>query len=241
VLRAAGELVALVEGHLPQRVYPSQPRWRLFAAVIVARMADTVEAIEALLTASLPIDGLIAIRTLYEQVIRYLWLSIDPDTHLQDWASNAEYHLRQLHQDALKFGQTVMDDGELAKSEGARKMPGLADLALAVDAHWGGKMLGFRAPASWNEGILTLRGLYTLIYRPASRAAHVQPDALEPYATNLQGARIVVDRPEKDEPSIWWPVTVPLYAHALIVCHDQLGWPDPDRVRAINNAMYSQD
>jgi hypothetical protein len=31
-----------------------------------------------------------------------------------------------------------------------------------------------------------------------------------------------------------------LYAHALIVCNDQLNWPNPDRVRGINNAMYVQ-
>jgi hypothetical protein len=35
-------------------------------------------------------------------------------------------------------------------------------------------------------------------------------------------------------------VRVALYAHELIVCNDQLNWPDPDRVRGINDAMYVQ-
>ena len=210
----------------------------MFGAAIILRMADTVEGTMALMADGLPIDGLNLLRALYEQVIRYLWISINPDDHIGAWGSNARYHLRKLHNDAMKFGQSVMDEDELAAAEGAKELPGLADLALAVDSHWGGKMLGFRSPASGKQGILTMRGLYTMVYRTASRSAHLQPDSLEPYAT-LTTSPIVVNRPRKDEPSIWWPLAVALYAHALIVCHDQLGWPDPDRVRAINDSITS--
>jgi hypothetical protein len=38
--------------------------------------------------------------------------------------------------------------------------------------------------------------------------------------------------------SIWWPIAVPLYAQALLVCNEQLDWPDLDRVREVNNPMY---
>jgi hypothetical protein len=40
------------------------------------------------------------------------------------------------------------------------------------------------------------------------------------------------------ESSIFFPLVVPLYSQALIICHRQLGWPDPERVVAINNRMY---
>jgi hypothetical protein len=238
VATATRELVALVASHLPQRFYPGERPWRMFGAAIVVRMADTVESIMALMAAGLPIDGLIVLRALYEQVVRYMWVSIDPDAHIARWGDNARAHLLKLHNDALKFGQTVMDDAELSKARDAKELPGLADLALAVDAHWGGKMIGFREPATGAQGILTMRGLYTMVYRTGSRAAHLQPDSLEPYAT-IHASPIVVARPSKDEPSIWWPLTVALYAHALIVCNEQLNWPDPDRVREINDAMYA--
>jgi hypothetical protein len=58
-----------------------------------------------------------------------------------------------------------------------------------------------------------MRGLYTMVYRTASRSAHLQPDSLEPYAT-LTTSPIVVNRPNTDEPSIWWPLAVALYARA---------------------------
>lgn len=239
VAMASHELIELVTSHLPQRFYPGEHPWRMFGAAIIVRMTDTVESMMVLMTAGLPIDGLILMRALYEQVVRYLWVSIDPDSNMEAWGSNARWHMRKLHNDALKFGQTVMDDDELAAAEGARELPGLADLALAVDKHWGGKMVGFRSPATGKQGILTMRGLYTMVYRTGSRSAHVQPDSLEPYA-ELQASPRVIRRPNKDEPSIWWPLAVALYAHALIVCNDQLNWPDPDRIRAINDAMYAQ-
>lgn len=238
VATAGRELIELVTAHLPQRFYPSEHPWRMFGAAVIVRMADTMESMMALMAAGLPIDGLILLRTMYEQVIRYLWVSIDPDTHMEAWGSNARWHLRKLHNDALKFGQAVMDDDELAAAKGSKELPGLADLARAVDTHWGGKMVGFRSPGTGKQGILTMRGLYTMVYRTGSRAAHVQPDSLEPYG-ELHVSPRVIRRPSKDEPSIWWPLAVALYSHALIVCNDQLNWPDPDRVRAISDAMYA--
>jgi hypothetical protein len=65
-----------------------------------------------------------------------MWISIDPDNHIEAWGTNARWQMRKLHNDALKFGQTVMDDAELAAAEGSKELPGLADLALAVDTHW---------------------------------------------------------------------------------------------------------
>jgi hypothetical protein len=40
--------------------------------------------------------------------------------------------------------------------------------------------------------------------------------------------------------SIWWPLTVPIFAQALLVCNDQLGRPDAEKVIAANNTMYVQ-
>lgn len=238
VATAGGELIELVTAHLPQRFYSTEHPWRMFGAAVIVRMTDTVESMMVLMAAGLAIDGLILLRTLYEQVIRYLWVSIDPDNHMKAWGSNAQWHLRKLHNDALKFDQLVMDDAELAAAADAKELPGLADLALAVDGHWSGKMVGFRSPATGAQGILTMRGLYTTVYRTGSQAAHVQPESLAPYG-ELDASPRVIRRSGKNDPSIWWPLAVALYAHALVVCHDQLNWPDPERVRAINDAMYA--
>jgi hypothetical protein len=46
---------------------------------------------------------------------------------------NARAHLLKLHNDTLKFGQTIMDQAELEKAKRAEDLPGLADLAAEVD------------------------------------------------------------------------------------------------------------
>jgi hypothetical protein len=35
-------------------------------------------------------------------------------------------------------------------------------------------------------------------------------------------------------------MAIPLYAQALVVCHEAVGWPSADGARAINNAMYER-
>ena len=228
--------MSLVAERLPQRFY-REHRWRVLGTAMIVRMADTVESLMALMSRGYAVDGSILLRALYEQVVMYCWISIDRDKHLVQWNSNANWHLRQLHRDAVSFGESVMSADELKATARARKLEPLKNLAAEVDEHWGSRLIGFRPPQSDPGDILTFRGLYVAIYRISSRAAHVQPESLEPYGDFTIYPR-VVRRPETEE-SIWWPIAVPLYAQALLVCNEQLGWPDPDRVRKINNAMYA--
>jgi hypothetical protein len=48
-----------------------------------------------------------------------------------------------------------------------------------------------RHSRSRSSGILTMRGLYTMVYRTGSRAAHVQPDSLEPYGELHVSPRVI--------------------------------------------------
>jgi hypothetical protein len=235
---AARELIALVEARLPQRFYGGERYWRFYGAAMIVRMADTVEATISLMHADLAIDGLILLRALYEQVVGYLWIAINPEENLGRWLEGARWHERKMHDDALEYDMSILTDEELASTAGARKLKDLAQRAKEVDEHWGGRLIGFRESAGGRDGILTMRGLYVAIYRFASRAAHGQPHALDAYA-NAESYPRRVTRPSDQSESIWWSLCVPLYAHALLVCHDQLGWPDRDRVIAINDAMYT--
>lgn len=101
-------------------------------------------------------------------------------------------------------------------------------------------MLGFHEPETGEQKLLTMRGLYTMIYRTTSLTTHLQPDSLEPYIVDHTATPRVVQRAPRGEPSLFWTVAVSLYSHALIVCNDQLNWPNRDRVRAINDAMYAE-
>lgn len=112
---ASDELLTLVEGHLPQRFYRGEHPWKMFGAAIIARMADTVESMMSLMASGNVIDCLVLLRTLYEQVVVYCWMSIDREANPERWRLNGLYQLRKFHNDALTFSQKVLTNKELAE------------------------------------------------------------------------------------------------------------------------------
>ena len=239
---AAGELIGLVEAHLPQRFY-REKQWRMYGAAMVVRMADTVRSIIVLSGLGLDGDAMVLLRGLYEQVVVYCWIAIAPDDHLKRWISDAEYQQLKLHNDTLAFvGQKVLKKSEIEKAKTAQKLPNVAQLAEAVDEHWSARIPGFREPKGKSAkpaDILNFRGLYVAIYRIASRNAHAKPHAIDPYCDFESDPNIV--HLAKHKPTSYPSLVVPLYAQALLVCHHELKWPDPEAVIAINNKMYSRD
>jgi hypothetical protein len=235
VLDASRALVELVAERLPQRFY-REHRWRLIGTALIVRMADIVDSLMVLMADGCGVDSAILLRALYEHVVTYCWISIDRDENYDRWRSGGLYYQRALHNDSLPYGIEVLSQEELQATKGARKSPSVPAMAKEVDEHWGGRLVGFRAPQKDPQDILTFSGLYVALYRIGSRATHAQIQALDVYGDFSRYPREVC-RPINEE-SIWWPIAVPLYAQALLVCHEQLGWPDPERVRAINNEMY---
>jgi hypothetical protein len=231
---AAAELIALVEARLPQRFYPSESYWQMIGAAMVVRMADTVKSVLALAEAGLDGDAMILLRALYEQVVVYCWIAIYPDQNVARWISGAEFQQHKLHTETLPFGETVLEGEALRRAEEAEKLPDIAQLAHACDKHWSSRIPGFRAPGL--DDVLNFRGLYVAIYRIASRVAHAGPFSLDPYCDYDNDKRRV--HLAQHKPTSYPTLVVPLYAQALLVCHHELKWPDPERVNAINNEMY---
>jgi hypothetical protein len=157
VLHASQALVALVAAHLPQRFYREHP-WRMAGAAMIVRMSDTVESMMALMSGRYAIDTLILLRALYEQVVMYCWISIDRDSNRERWLSNAYWHLRRLHNDALAFGAGTLSDEQLEVTASAKRLIPLTQIAAEVDEHWGGRLIGFRRPQTEPADILTLTG-----------------------------------------------------------------------------------
>jgi Family of unknown function (DUF5677) len=161
---AAQSLVALVEAHLPQRIYRERV-WRLYCVGMIVRMLDTVEALLAFMDADKPVDGAILLRALYEEVVGFLWIATNPDERLGRWMEGARYYGRKMHLEALAYDMTILSSAELAETKDARQMPDLAQRAAQVDKHWGGRLTGFRRSMGGPEDILTIKGLYVAIYR----------------------------------------------------------------------------
>ena len=237
---AAGELVGLVETHLPQRFYRTESGWRMLGAAMIVRMADTVRSVITLRSLGLDGDAMTLLRALYEQVVVYCWIASEPEGHLRGWISDAEYQQLKLHNDSLAFGQKVLNKRDLARAKKAQKLPDIAQLAEAADKYWSARIAAFRPPKGKPAkpiDILNLRGLYVAVYRITSRNAHTKPHAIDPYCDFDSYPRVV--HLAKHEPTSYPSLVVPLYAQALLVCHHELKWPDPEQVTAINNEMYS--
>jgi hypothetical protein len=238
---AAGELIGLVEARLPQRFY-RENRWRMLGAAMIVRMADSVRSIIVLSSLGLDGDAMTLLRALYEQVVVYCWIASEPDGHLLRWVSDAEWHQLRLHNDAREFGQKILTKSEVEKAESAVKLPDVAQLAEAADRYWSARISAFRPPKgkpAKPADILNFRGLYIAVYRVASRSTHPKPHALDPYCDYDDYPNFV--NLAKHEPTSYPSLVVPLYGQALLVCHHELKWPDPEAVIAINNKMYSRD
>jgi Family of unknown function (DUF5677) len=236
---AADALMSLVAEQLPRQFPPGGDPWDGYAAAMVVRIGDIVRSIKVLMDDTQAIDGGILLRVLYEHVVKFCWIAIDPSDRYRRWGSDALIQTRKLHNDALPYGFTVLDANELAAANAANDtLPDVASMANEVDTHWGGKIDGFqpRIRGQGQLGLITIRGMYIPVYRTISEAVHCQPEVIDAYIN--AGTPMWPVGPTAAASNLWWPLAVVLYAQALLVCHETLGAPNPDRVRAINNAMY---
>ena len=113
----------------------------------------------------------------------------------------------------------------------------MVQLAKKVDEYWGGQLVGFEAAGHGLGGLVTFRELRVPLYRTLSEAVHSRPDVMRAYMA--VGSHVWRVGEGAGNASMFFPRVVPLYAQALLVCHQRLGWPDPDQVVAINNRMYA--
>jgi hypothetical protein len=236
IRKAADELLVLVRARLPERFYQHEPRWRSLGTAFIARMAGTVETMVGLAGDGRQMDSAVLLRSLYEHMVTFAWISIDPEPRIDRWFDDQHVELRKLHHDAALFGMTVLDAAELKRAKEAKELPPLIVQADEVDTYWAPLSRGFRAhPAEGPKNLLTVRGLYPAVYRVASRSAHAQPQSLEG-CMQLDRYPAVVDF-ERDDETFLSFLAVPIFAMALLVSAHRLGWPDEDMVGQINEAL----
>ncbi len=112
------QLIEVVRRRLPQRVYDGERWWTFFRWAALVRMADTLEALLDLMPLRRDVDGQTLLRSLFEQVVTFAWVAIDPDVHRVRWTNSALWDMLKLHNDALRFegqlGQRLWSDGQVA-------------------------------------------------------------------------------------------------------------------------------
>jgi hypothetical protein len=97
-------MLGLVDKRLPERFWPGEENWRWLLTALVARIADIADSMRALAEPHHQADALILLRALYEYVVVFLWLAIDPAERVDHWFGHSILHRRAQHYDALKYG-----------------------------------------------------------------------------------------------------------------------------------------
>jgi hypothetical protein len=241
---ATDEMLTLVNERLPQRFYSSEPAWRAGLTALVARMAGIIESMRELVDSRRQADALVLLRSLYEHLVTFLWLAIDPEPRVREWYDHTIRHRGKLHNDALAFGvNDILTEDEVREARDAEELKPLQQRANQVDDHWGPKIRGFYShPDGGPKHILTLGGMYLVIYRLASRQAHATIESVDPWLSQEPNGRWLVTRHPQDTGGLLWSaLAIPLFAMALVVSHERLGWPDADCVREINDGLVRED
>ncbi len=124
-----------------------------------------------------------------------------------------------------------MTEAEAAAAAELEAIPRIAQRAREVDDHWSQRIRGFRGS---NE-MLSLRGLYTLVYRHASGTTHADAESLGVCLDPAKPPWRVTH--EKSDNVFYSALAVPIVSHALLVSHEEFGWPPADDVREINDGL----
>jgi uncharacterized protein DUF5677 len=269
IAAANAQLVEVVRRRLPVRVYGGERWWTLFRSASLARMADTVESLMDLMAMRRDLDGQTLVRSLYEQVVTFAWVAIDPDRRQWLWRNEGRWDLLKLHNDAMRFGEwidePVMTDEEVAEAKDA------LGLSRDVEPDDGDSCSASRGPRRrtrpdpelvlppvteraeaadqhWSVRVkglhpadhpLGFRGLYLPVYRVGSRSAHGSLMALEAYMSR-EPNRIVIDRVQPGS-RLTWALVGPLFGIALVIASRWEQWIDEAEVRDLVDLATGPD
>lgn len=185
----ARELRELTTRFLPATVESTGRHgdWPISGFAMISRACGTLESVMALFPRRRHTDAAVIARSLYEQVVTFAWIAIDPTENAPAWVRwdrqlriKADNDLRDVGAEALLDKQT-RDDFERQIDEGRVMPDSLADRALAADKHWSQKLETISEDPA-DPG--TFRGMYRYIYRSQSQYGHAAPASLEPYVHN---------------------------------------------------------
>lgn len=233
VREATAALVDLVDERLPELVYAHvRSAWRTAGPALIACCADLALSMAELAAARRPSNVMILFRALYEHVVTFCWLAIDPEPRVQQWVEHAQFWQSKLHNDVSQYGHTLLSGADLEAAQQAGQIPPLANRADEIDKHWAPLLPGFRPSGD----LLSLRGMYTL-YRAASRSAHAQAESVNSCIDPSKDPWVI--HREHDRQMLPSALAVPMLTMALVVCNHALGWPDSSHARAVNDRFIS--
>jgi hypothetical protein len=241
VQKRGRELIALVTQRLPLEYSDSAPadRWQIIGTALLSRMTTTYATVLDLQRGRLEADSSTLTRSLYEHTVHFAWLAADPrPARLGLWHKEDLVQRLKADGDTTAHGVQMLTPAKRAGFEQQRDavsgdLMSLADLAIAADKHWAGKLKGLQ---KHNEPV-SLSGFYSVLYRSYSAIAHPSEMGLQRVTDAVRDGRVRVQielptsrRSGRSGP---WGIAGVVYTIGLLAASESLGWPDPDKVFAI--------
>lgn len=238
-LARADALARLVEERLPMEFEDrgDADAWPMVATALLSRAATTLRHVfDAGPGGRQAVDAATLGRSLFEHVVHFAWLGADPSAErLQAWRRVDLVARRTADNDTRTVGVELFTDTQRAALEdqiaglnGPDRL-NLADLAVAADKHWAGRLPGLYDHTDTSS----FRGLYAVLYRSYSPTAHPTMQGLNPVVEDVSPTRrrVVIEKPAIEDRGPFGMATV-VFALGLFIAAATLGWPDLARVNA---------
>ena len=256
---AVDELVSLVRRVAPRDLPPS-PMWPVVGACCMAKATCSMESLMAILRARRYLDGWLLARSLYETVITFAWIAIDPDEHIKRLVRDSWGELLRADKSVRSFADfsILPDEVELlfmdVRNYDLGDPPSVFDMTRQCDERWHMPTLDLDDPRLGLEscepvtlehlmrvGALSssFRGLYDLLYRTGSAAGHGDLwMMLERFSQHRKGGWTIHFEEGSSslhplrQPAMPFLVAPALYAEAMRLSSHFLGWPDEEECSA---------
>ncbi|MBX3159182.1 MAG: hypothetical protein KF773_24650 [Deltaproteobacteria bacterium] len=222
-----------------------QDNWHVVAPAMLFSASSCLLSIRLLAETQAPRreqDAIVLLRRLYEHVVDFAWIAIDPETHAKKWVADDRFYRLKIDDDFKRLGQPGLEPTKRLEYEQYVKahgrMPDMASRADAADKHWS-KLIGGHgvfpttpAPAgtsinSAQNGNWSFRTQYTIVYRLASGNAHPTPMSLLSYvdAHGASGRFTIGVNPHDHGDRYAYTFAPLIYATLLLVSEHVLGVP----------------
>lgn len=235
----ADALARLVEERLPLEldVTGDAAAWPLIATGLLSRATTTLRHVFDARRGGQEVDAATLGRSLYEHIVHLAWLAACPTAdRIEEWRKHDLTERLSADSDARTVGGQLLDDEAREALEAqVDAMRGnklvLANLAIAADQHWGGKLPGMGS----HKETQSFRGLYVYLYRFYSGTAHPGFRGLNPVVEDITATRrrVVVERLVPSARRGPFGMATVVYALGLYVAAESLGWPEAEEVNAI--------
>jgi hypothetical protein len=202
--------------------------WPLIGFAMLARSCAIAESAIALAAERRAVDAGVLTRALFEQVLTFAWIAIQPDVNADGWVRWDRQQRIKADNDLCDLGaDPLLEPAVRRKFEefiaGGEAMPDQLPLrAKQADAHWAPRIEAISAEPTSTR---SFRGMYRILYRGDSRFTHAAVASIEPLIIGAgdPGHRTVL--PVETDPGARNPFTRSpmIYSLGLLVAEPALG------------------